>query len=423
MSKVQHLFSSMVYSNAERQRLFRERKKATGQYEEFKSKEAERLRRLRKAKKEEEKNMTIYKQRSLLEARREQVRKRVMKHRMRKQETFNSPLKKSPFKSAMAYAKAAQRVKRALPETPRRSKIICKKLYQMYEKSTSYSPADSGMTSRSTALGTETVNIVRDFYQRDDISRQAPGRKDVVTILNENGEKQQVQVRHLTSSVMETYRLFQKDFPNINIGKSKFAELRPKHVFLSSKLPHNVCLCKYHENVINAINALHKANPDIPAYSQTFPESLICDPPTEECWLNKCDKCKNGTGFSAKYTEELQSNTSAQWAIWKNDKDKLIKVVEDGTVKELTDHIISLIPQFLEHCYIKRKQSATYQKERLNAEPKSENYNPSHALIQVDFSENYTCVSQDEIQSESSQSFYSGDMAFGLLKVVRFCFR
>lgn len=110
---------------------------------------------------------------------------------------------------------------------------------------------DTPKTSRqrSSALSTETVRLVKEFYVRDDISRQAPGRKDVVTIYDDNGEKQHIQVRHLTSSIMEVYRQFQKDFPNIDIGKSKFAELRPKHVLLSNKLPHNVCLCKYHENL------------------------------------------------------------------------------------------------------------------------------------------------------------------------------
>ena len=148
---------------------------------------------------------------------------------------------------------------------------------------------------------------------------------------------------------------------------------------------------------MNAINSLHKAIPDTPAYSETF--SLICDQPYEEYWLNKCIKCKNCKGFSEKYTDKLENSQCAQWATWKNDKEKLIKVIEDGSVKELSDHKVSLIPQFLEHCYIKRRQSSSYQKERFNAETKSKDYDPFHALIQVDFSENYTCVSQDEIQS------------------------
>ena len=36
--------------------------------------------------------------------------------------------------------------------------------------------------------------------------------------------------------------------PNVVIGKSKFAELRPPQVCLCSETPRNVCLCRYHEN-------------------------------------------------------------------------------------------------------------------------------------------------------------------------------
>ena len=116
----------MVYTNAERQRLFRKRKQTSDHYEELKSKEAHRLKRLCNEQKEKEKELSIYKQRTLFETRRQKNRERVMKHRMRKRDGSHKLKKKSPFKSVMAYAKATSRVKRALPETPRRSKIICK---------------------------------------------------------------------------------------------------------------------------------------------------------------------------------------------------------------------------------------------------------------------------------------------------------
>jgi hypothetical protein len=38
------------------------------------------------------------------------------------------------------------------------------------------------------------------------------------------------------------YALFTDANPTIKIRKSKFAELRPKHVLPSSQLPHNVSL-------------------------------------------------------------------------------------------------------------------------------------------------------------------------------------
>jgi len=61
---------------------------------------------------------------------------------------------------------------------------------------------------------------VQQFYIRDDISRHAPGRKDAKTI------HKTMQVRHLTSSIKETYALYTNEHPGHKIGKSKFAEER-----------------------------------------------------------------------------------------------------------------------------------------------------------------------------------------------------
>ncbi len=67
--------------------------------------------------------------------------------------------------------------------------------------------------------------------------------------------------------------------------------------------------------------------------------------------------------------------------MWKkNGESKLCKVLEEGTTDDLIDHIISILPQFLEHCYIKRQQAASYKTERDSIAMES-------------------CVAQDEIQS------------------------
>lgn len=96
------------------------------------------------------------------------------------------------------------------------------------------------------ATTTTTYDHVREFYEKDDISRQAPGMRDVVTV-REGGMKKKIQKRHLTTSILEAYRYFKNEHPESIIGKSKFAELRPSHVLRSSDTPRNVCLCRYHE--------------------------------------------------------------------------------------------------------------------------------------------------------------------------------
>ena len=58
-----------------------------------------------------------------------------------------------------------------------------------------------------------------------------------------------------------------------------------------------------------------------------------------------------------------------------------------------------MIPQFIMHTHTKREQSAAYQKLRQAAESASADYDESRALLQVDWSENYTCIEQNEVQS------------------------
>ena len=72
-------------------------------------------------------------------------------------------------------------------------------------------------------------------------------------------------------------------------------------------------------------------------------------------------------------------------------------MIKEGTTDDLFDHICLTLPAFLQHCYVKRNQANSYNKEREGVG--RENFDNSLALLQVDFSENYTCMFQDEIQS------------------------
>ena len=244
----------MLLTPAERQRRICQKLKE-GKYEEYKNHHREIAQKSRDKKKDQLAKLSQQRREIVQREQREATRKRVAKCRALKKEKGNSVVDSTPpFSSAVALARAKRALSKALPKSPRRRKAVHQRLYQIEVGSSSASPTNDS-PRRSDALSDETVELVKEFYQRDDISRQAPGRKDVINVQDKNGQKVLCQTRHLTSSLMETYALFCKDYPN-KIGKSKFAELRPNHVLLSSKLPHNVCLCKYHENFINAVNAL-----------------------------------------------------------------------------------------------------------------------------------------------------------------------
>lgn len=91
------------------------------------------------------------------------------------------------------------------------------------------------------------------------------------------------------------------------------------------------------------------------------------------------------------------ADTSLTWYNWQNREDnRLVKAAEEGTIDDLFDYIFAPIPQFLEHCFTKREQAASYHAERV--ESLDQAHDPEKALVQVDFSENNTCVWQVEIQ-------------------------
>ena len=191
--------------------------------------------------------------------------------------------------------------------------------------------------------------------------------------------------------------LFQEEYLKVKIGRSRFASLCPADVLLSSKIPLNVCLCKYHENIIIGLEVLHKAVPTIPAYSHEVPVTFLCYKVQREYSLNKCASCSDGRGFQRRYKLGEYDNKPFTWYVWKQTESEwLKKVVEDDATADLFEHVKTLLPQFLEHCFVKTAQSEQYQIEKdCIAEP----LNKAESLIQVDFSENYTCIFQDEVQS------------------------
>lgn len=60
-------------------------------------------------------------------------------------------------------------------------------------------------------------------------------------------------------------------------------------------------------------------------------------------------------GYSEKFFNEIT------WYVWENAENEcLCNVVEDITVYDLIKHVCSTVPQFLEHCFIKRSQANMY---------------------------------------------------------------
>ena len=87
---------------------------------------------------------------------------------------------------------------------------------------------------------------VKQFYESDDVSSVMPGQKDTKCI-KINGQKSVYQ-KLIMGNLKEIFKKFKFENPDIKIGFSSFATLRPAHCVLAGTGgTHSVCVCPIHE--------------------------------------------------------------------------------------------------------------------------------------------------------------------------------
>ena len=192
----------------------------------------------------------------------------------------------TPYNAASTLGKAVKKAERALPLSPWKRTSVIKKL-AMNSGISLESP--SAKTKKiTTNINDHVIEIVKNFYTKDDVLWQAPGKRDTV-VVRENSERKTFQKHHLSMTIMEAYQIFKNEHTHISIGKSKFAELRAEYVLYSSDLPQNVCTCIYHENVMVILQTLHRIDSIYPLYSHDLPNKFVCFQPNDDYWFNKCN--------------------------------------------------------------------------------------------------------------------------------------
>ena len=281
-----------------------------------------------------------------------------------------------------------KRARTSLPKSPHKQRCVVRKLAESVGLNVSTDSSPSTQYHGS-ALSTDTKKCVVDFYNNSDISWQAPGRKDRV-IIRETVEREKMktteQVRYMLMSLREAYK-FKEEYPSLKVGLTKFCEWRPAHVKLFDQIPHQVCVCSYHENVRLLLVAL-KEHTTLNTDFAAFTEQVTCDPSAKVCMSGKCSKCANAID---KYAPVNNSNP-VHYQQWQSVDKRVEKVDKMGTVGGCFEELKTQVGPFLLHTYVKRKQAASFKSLVEGCDGKS-------VVLQVDFSENATIASQREIQS------------------------
>ena len=217
---------------------------------------------------------------------------------------------------------------------------------------------------------------VQSFYERDEVSRVMPGKNDYVAV---DGKK--VQKRIMNDYLKNIYERFSAEYPTITISFSLFCSMRPVHILKCNLLSRNTCLCSRHQNMALKFAALKKVGVSVPANPDVAARTLT---------ITEFDQKVNALQIP-------QDEVKVFYEAWKRVTDetgkKKMKIVTIGVdVEAFKKLMIADYIAFLDHV---DRVFAQYEFIR----KKKEALKPGEVLVQMDFSENFLCQTNDEIQS------------------------
>ena len=244
--------------------------------------------------------------------------------------------------------------------------------------------------SKGKVLSEENKDIVRKFYESDEVSRMCPGQKDCVKVISAEGPTK-VQKRLILGNLREIYELYKNDEKNPKVGFSTFAKLRPSYCVLTgSGGTHSVCVCTYHQNPKLQLAALGEKGvsyKDLKDYS-------VCSIDRETCMMGLCDDCPGEEGVLS-FLELLESVKSAASEITYKQWVTVDRCTMVDKVEPLHEYLSSLsmkICRLVRHHYVAQQQSQYFKQLKESLPPESE------VVIVGDFSENYSFIVQDAAQ-------------------------
>ncbi|CAF2625344.1 unnamed protein product [Rotaria sp. Silwood2] len=300
----------------------------------------------------------------------------------------------STYKSRQSLGKAIKRAQKSLPKEPNKRITVVRHIAQTLD----IIPRTTNQQERQQRqLPIELKQAVINFYNRDDISHQMPGKRDHITIKDENGSTT-LQKRILLNSIRGTYELFliDRNITNDALSVNSFRTLRPLNVLTYSHMPHHSCLCSYHENVNLLLKPLSKCinNPNLVSL-QSFSKALVCNEDDENCMFNRCSLCANY--FNDKFRKYvLNPAQKIQWYQWVFKNGYSEKQEFNGTIHQCLNTLEAQLESFLIHVFIKRRQATYFEMIKSISDKET-------ICVQVDYSENFRLEVQDAVQG----SFYT----------------
>lgn len=274
------------------------------------------------------------------------------------------------------------------------------------------------------ALSERVKERVRLFLEEDINSRMMPGKKDTIT-----RKKLKKQKRILTNSMKNLHSQFLLKNNDIKISYTMFCKLRPFWVLDPKCEKRDTCTCKLHANVQFKFSRLKQYGILKCNTLKEACESMCCNAMKKECMYRECSMCKDKCLETNDYEEGKQV-----WVYtWQNRHEQ--RVVKDKTqavqitVKEKVFSTLSILVdemnKELKNKFCRHVYNITHQYEKLKI--LKENIADKECIIHIDFSENYACKLNTEVQgmhfgaSRNQASLHTGIVYLKDRSPMSFC--
>lgn len=263
------------------------------------------------------------------------------------------------------------------------------------------SPRTVGRPSLSVNVGQKILG----FYDEDEISRPFPGSKDSISIKLPDQQRKKYQKRLLLAPLFELHQKYLETCVSDEekVALSTFVKLRPKYcVFTTDSSALNVCVCMICKNMEFYIEALKKIDvlpfetlkKSIKEIVAATTESIICKNPTDACYLRECDECdSSGVIDNIALKLDEKNISKINFSLWVASPRCEIKNDEDD-VDLFLDRFKMHLEKYIVHDFKVKMQLDYIRQTKHNLATETE------VMVQADFAENFSCFSQDAIQSE-----------------------
>ncbi len=211
---------------------------------------------------------------------------------------------------------------------------------------------------------------VTSFLTREDNSRIQPGKNDAKKI-SESGSKCQTVV--LTDYLSNLHVKFLAEHPDWKLSFTSFTRMRPRNVLPARFISRNACQCLKHQNMALKFKALRQYGIKV----SENPETAVKDLDVADTLKSLPDAVVFKTWKKVPTDKGVQRMTVVEITSSKADFEKLLR----DEMENFRDHVKRVKLQFHNNRLLKEGI-------------------PEHEFIlQMDFSENYSCRSVDEVQS------------------------